>query len=271
MTLFNLLGNRRNSASGNIEHARLTQHSTYTYNEFKNQPPSTTTKGVHRKNSFCHSNSENSLTLSQGHLSNGHSKKTPQPLLLRRDLVTYSDGSYCLDNGLGLSAPTSPSNPFSIPNNSNTSKNNINASKNNNNDNSNASNNNSARNPTSSSSSSSIQLNQSVPTTTSSSTSSSTSTSTDPSPSLTTSFSTSKFSLALLSNQRMGTVVLPDLVILTNEIPWCSVASEFAVLTADDIAFDLFGNYSILFYSRCFLCYIMLCHFIHHISVVLCV
>ena len=237
-----MLGSRRNFASGNVEHARIPQHSTYPYSDPKNQNqiPNTTTKGVHRKNSFCHSNSENSLTLSQGNLSNGHSRKIPQPLSLRKDLVTYSDGSYCLDNGLGLSAPTSPSNPF--------------PSFTNNNANSRAGGGGGSvqNNASSSSSSSSTQPNQSHP--------SSTNDPSSPHTSLTTSFSTSQLSLALLSNQRMGTVVLPDLVILTNEIPWCSVASEFAVLTADDIAFDLFGNYSILLYSILF--YFILFYFI---------
>lgn len=62
-------------------------------------------------------------------------------------------------------------------------------------------------------------------------------------PSFTTAFSTSAFAVSLLSTQTMGTVVLPDLVILTNEIPWSSVASEFSVLTAEDITFDYFGTY----------------------------
>lgn len=53
----------------------------------------------------------------------------------------------------------------------------------------------------------------------------------------------------LLSNQQMGTLVLSDLVILTNEIPWSTVAKECTVLDAEDMAFDLFGNFLSLFFT----------------------
>jgi hypothetical protein len=52
----------------------------------------------------------------------------------------------------------------------------------------------------------------------------------------------------LLSNQQMGTLVLSDLVILTNEIPWSTVAKECTVLSAEDMAFDLFGTFFSLFF-----------------------
>ena len=61
--------------------------------------------------------------------------------------------------------------------------------------------------------------------------------------SLTTAFTTSTFTTTLLSKNVMGTVVLPDLIVLTNEIPWCTIANEFAILTAEDISFDSFGKY----------------------------
>lgn len=115
------------------------------------------------------------------------SRRNPQPLVLRRDCVTYSDGTNYADTS------HLPPSPYALP----------------------------PLHPSSSSGGSSGGSST---------------------PSFTTAFSTSAFAVSLLSTQTMGTVVLPDLVILTNEIPWSSVASEFSVLTAEDITFDYFGT-----------------------------
>jgi hypothetical protein len=189
------------SAASASDHARTShnaQHTHPSHMDTKNPPANNPMKNLHRKNSFCNTSNDNLgnfVTQNYGSNSN-YVKRHPQPLQLRKDLVTYSDGTYYAES---LSTTSSPA-PVSLP-------------------------------PSLSSPSSST-------------------------PSFTTAFSNSAFATSLLSNQRMGTLVLPDLVILTNEIPWSSVASEFAILTADDIAFDLFGEYyfslpSFLSFHRC--------------------
>jgi hypothetical protein len=178
------------SAGSASDHARTPHNAQHTHPghmDTKNPPTNNPIKNLHRKNSFCNTSNDNlGNFVSQNYGSNSnYVKRHPQPLQLRKDLVTYSDGTYYAES---LSTTSSPA-PLSLP-------------------------------PSLSSPSSST-------------------------PSFTTAFSNSAFATSLLSNQRMGTLVLPDLVILTNEIPWSSVASEFAILTADDIAFDLFGESSL--------------------------
>ena len=123
-------------------------------------------------------------------------------MILRRDCVTYSDGTNYADSSYLPPSPyiLPPLHPSTL---TSTSTTNLNS---NSNSNSNSS---------------------GIPTT----------------PSFTTAFSTSAYAVSLLSSQTMGTIVLPDLVILTNEIPWSTVAAEFSVLTAEDITFDYFGMY----------------------------
>ena len=141
-------------------------------------------KNINRKNSYSGSNDNLSTFTTYGHGATANFlKKNPQSLILRQDVVTYSDGSnYMGEITTSLQPPTT-----SI-----------------------------------------------VPTTSVSLDTSNTS--------FTTAFSTSTFATSLLSKQLMGTIVLPDLVIITNEIPWCTVARDFSVLTAEDICFDLFGK-----------------------------
>jgi hypothetical protein len=199
------------SAMSASDHARTShnaQHTHPSHMDTKNPPANNPIKNLHRKNSFCNTSNDNLgnfVTQNYGSNSN-YVKRHPQPLQLRKDLVTYSDGTYYAES---LSTTSSPA-PVSLP-------------------------------PSLSSPSSST-------------------------PSFTTAFSNSAFATSLLSNQRMGTLVLPDLVILTNEIPWSSVASEFAILTADDIAFDLFGEYYFFFRFFFFFLSSLSLHFFHLLS-----
>ena len=197
---FTILGGRKNSFASLSEQCRLPPHvqnihpyhsNAQTHTDSKYSAPNNPIKNVHRKNSFSNTSNDNLGgfgTALHGNNSNC-SRRNPQPLILRRDCVTYSDGTNYSDSSY------LPPSPYVLP----------------------------PLHPSSS-------------------------TSTSTSPSFTTAFSTSAFALTLLSSQTMGTVVLPDLVILTNEIPWSSVASEFSVLTAEDITFDYFGKYSRYFF-----------------------
>jgi hypothetical protein len=191
---FTILGGRKNSFASLSEQCRLPPHvqnihpyhsNAQTHTDSKHTAPNNPIKNVHRKNSFSNTSNDNLGGFGTAlHSNNSNcSRRNPQPLILRRDCVTYSDGSNYSDSSY------LPPSPYVLP----------------------------PIHPSSS---------------------------TSTSPSLTTAFSTSAFALSLLSSQTMGTVVLPDLVILTNEIPWSSVASEFSVLTAEDITFDYFGTYS---------------------------
>ena len=195
-------GGRKNSQIGPFNHTRISlysQSNSHSQSDLKNFNLSGVAKNLNRKNSISSASNDNlGLFGTYGHgLSASYLKRNPQPLCLRQDVVTYSDGlNYGTRDTTSLSTATTSS-------------------------------------ATAPSSSSSKNIPMTDPINDTSSTSSS----------LTTSFTTSTFATTLLSKNVMGTVVLPDLIVLTNEIPWCTIASEFAILTAEDISFDSFGEY----------------------------
>ena len=216
-------GGKKNASIGPFDHTRISLYSqsnshSHSQSDLKAFSSTNVTKNFNRKNSIGSASNDNLGSFSTyGHIvSTTFLKKHPQPLTLRQDVVTYSDGTnYGTQNNLSLLPTTAISSTSTSSSSFSTTGSNILKGD---------SDPNASTIPSSSSSSTTPIINPI-------------------STSLTTSFTTSPFVTTLLSKQVMGTVVLPDLIVLTNEIPWCSVASEFTILTTDDISFDLFGKY----------------------------